>query len=149
MSEIHPKIRTFVFEKLKEDLKFKSLVSWKNELWLLDLETKDWYLTISSQSESWYNQDFFKLYLSLFSITNRQLSSILKEWVESNFEVRISRISRRQSNMTYYIDGMIRSEKNGIDLKNRFGFSYDFVKKFVEIKKEDKSVVLENFIPYL
>ena len=148
MNEIHPKIKTFIFEKLKEDLKFKSLLSWKNEMWVLDLDSKEWYFTILSEGESWYNQEYFKLYLSLFSITNRQLSSILKEWVENNFEVRISRISRRQNNMTYYIDGMIRTEKNGVDLNNRFGFSYDFVKKFVGIKKEDKSVVLENFIPY-
>lgn len=145
---VHPKIKKFILEKLTEDLKSKNILDWKNEIWVLDLDTKEWYLTILSEGETWYNQDFFKVYLNLFSVTNRELSCIIKEWIENNFELRLTNVSRRQNNMTYIIDGMLKTDKNNLNLNNRFGFSYNFVKKFINIKSGRKNIILEDFIPY-
>ena len=147
-TNIHPKLKKLIWEKITQDLRNKSLLTWKNELWVLDLDSKEWYLTILAEGIAWYNQDFFKAYTNLFSLSSRQLASIIKEWIENVFEVRLTSVSRRQSNMTYIIDGMLRSEKNKWEINKRFGFSYELVNKFLNIKKYEPNMILENFIPY-
>ena len=146
--QTHPKVRKYCTDKITEDLKPKNIITWKNEIWVLDLDTKEWYLTICAEGETWYNQDFFRTHMYLFSLSNREISSIIKEWVEKNFEVRVTNVSRRQNNMTYIVDGMLRSNKNKWDINNRFGFSYEIVKRMIEIKREVKNVLVEDFIPY-
>lgn len=146
MSNMNPKLEKIIFSKLFEDLKDKNIVCWKNEFWILDIETTDWYLCVVSQGSSWFNQDFFKTYTNLFSLSNKELSSILKIWVEDIFKVRVHQLSRRQSNMTYIIDGMLRSKKNKWSLNERYGFSYEVVKKFLNLKGKSKELVVEDFI---
>lgn len=146
---IHPRLKKYCSDKITEDLKPKNIITWKNELWVLDLDTKEWYLTICSEGVTWYNQEFFRQHMLLFSLSNREMSSIIKEWVEKNFEIRVTNVSRRQNNMTYIIDGMTRSKKNDWEINNRFGFSYEIVKKMVGIRREIKNVIVEDFLPSL
>lgn len=145
---IHPKLKKYIWDKITEDLKPRSILSHKNEIWVLNLDTKEWYLTILAEGETWYNQTYFNSYLNLFSVSNRVLSSILKEWVEKNFNVRVINVSRRQNNMTYIIDGMLTSKKGKWNLNNRFGFSYEFVKKFLDVKNQNPDLVVENIISF-
>lgn len=148
-SNIHPKLKEFILEKISSDLKSKDILPWKNELWILDIDTTEWYLTILSEGQTWYNQDFFKLYLNLFSLTQRELAAVLKEWIEKNLNIKLTNISRRQANMHYLVDGMLKSDKNKWELNNRFGFSYEFVKKVLEVKGKNQSLLLEELIPSL
>lgn len=147
-TSIHPKLKKYIWEKITDDLRYKNVISHTNEVWVLDLDSKEWYITILAEGETWYNQSFFNLHLNLFSITHKELSSILKEWVEKNFQVRLTNISRRQSNMTYIIDGMLASKKGKWNLNNRFGFSYEFVKKFLDVKNQNPDLVVENIISF-
>jgi IS30 family transposase len=147
-SNIHPNLKKFIWEKITEDLQSKNIIGWKNELWVLDLDTKEWYISITSEGNSHYNQDFFKLYNNLFSLSGRELSSIIKEWLEKELGVRLTNISRRQSNMTYYIDGMTKSDKNSWTIKKRFGFAYEFVNKFLKIKEVNSNILVEDFISF-
>ena len=146
--QLHPKIKDYCYDKITEDLKSKNIITFKNEIWVLDLDTKDWYLTICAEGSTWYNQNFFKTHLHLFSLSNREISSIIKEWIENNFEIRITNVSRRQNNITYIIDGMLRSTKNKWDINKRFGFSYEVVKKMIGLENEIKNVLVEDFISY-
>ena len=147
-NQIHPTLIKYVQQKITEDLNSKNIVGWKNELWVLDLDTKDWFLSIMSEGNSWYNQKFFKPYLGLFSISERELGKIIKDWSEKTFSLKINNVARRQSNLTYIIDGMLRSKKNKWTLNNRFGFSYEIVKKYVSLNKEHKWLVVEDFMIY-
>lgn len=146
MSNIDPKLEKIVFSKLIEDLKDKQIVCWKNEFWIIDLDTTEWYLCVISDNNSWFNQKFFETYVNLFSITNKQLSKILKSWIDKVFGVKITSISRRQSNMSYLIHGMLRSKKNQWKLNERYGFSYELVKKFIGMKSKYRELVVEDFI---
>jgi IS30 family transposase len=147
-NSIHPNLKKIIWDKIHEDLKPKNIIGWKNELWVLDLDSKEWYITITSEGTTHYNQEFFKLYNNLFSVSGKELSPILKEWLEKKFEVRLTNVSRRQSNMTYYIDGMTKSNKNSWTIKSRFGFAYEFVNKFLKIKEINSNILVEDFISF-
>lgn len=143
---IHPKLKKFVLQKLEEDLINKEILPYKNEFWILESENKEWFIYLDAQGSVWYNQHFFQKYKDVFSIESREFSKIMKEWIETKLGFRVSIVARRQSNLTYIIDGMLRSEKNNWTLQNRFGFSYNIVKRYVDLKKNTKNTILEDFM---
>lgn len=146
MTTLHPKIKLFFNEKLEYDLKKTDILTWKNEFWILDIDLKEWFLYLDSNGSVRYNQIFFKSYKDLFSLDNTQLSKFINEWVEFRLGFRVTNVARKQSNLTYMIDGMVLSEKNQWTLKNRFGFSYNIVKRYVNLKKNSNYVLLEDFV---
>lgn len=146
MSTIHPKLKKFFTQKLEYDLKKTDIITFKNEFWILDIDLKEWFLYLDSQGSVWYNQFFFQTYKNLFSLENSQLSNFIKEWIELRLGFRVTNVARKQSTLTYLIDGMLINENNQWTLNNRFGFSYNIVKRYVGLRKNSKYVLLEDFI---
>ena len=51
--------------------------------------------------------------------------------------------------MDYYIDGIIKNDKYKWSLKERFGFSYDTVRRYLDLKSHilTENVELNHFLP--
>ena len=98
--------------------------------------------------KSWYNEKFFNNFFSLFSMKSSEYSPLLKEWIELKTEIPIRQISRKNTNYHYVIDNVLkRSEYNDWSLKERWGFSFFVVKKYVEGKKilQTESIRLKDY----
>lgn len=146
MDFIHPKLKKLITEKIDEDLLKKRIVTYKDEFWILETENTNWFLYFDATNSVYYNQKFFQTYRDVFSVNSSQLSTIIREWVENRLGVRVTCVSRRQSNLDYIIEGMIRSEKGKWTLENRFGFGYELVKRYLNLKKVCGEILVEDFM---
>jgi hypothetical protein len=74
-----------------------------------------------------------------------QYSKILKEWVEKTLDLKLKSCSRKNTNYDYLIDGVISESTENYVWKEdkRFGFSYNTVKKYHDLKKLSKSKEVE------
>jgi hypothetical protein len=150
MSQISHRLKELIFFKLNEDLKKFIIHPYGNDIWLLDKESKTWFLQIESKGDLWYNQKYFNNFFLLFSLGSTEYSKILKEWTEKVLEVRLKSSSRKNTNYDYLIENIIfeKTEENIWDGKKRFGFSYNTVKKYSEFKNKSKSksVQLDEYL---
>jgi hypothetical protein len=73
---------------------------------------------------------------------------LLKKWVEIGFGHPINQISRKNLDISYYIDGITRGTDKIWKLNERYGFSYSVVRRFLGLKKyiPEKNIKLEHFL---
>lgn len=140
------RLQKIIFNKLDSDLSNKIYHPFGRELWLLDIDTKEWYFHFTNDGKLWYNQKIFNSYFSIFSLDFHQYQKILKKWFEDITELNVYSISRKNSNMEYFIDGVIRNTNYKWSIKDRYGYSYHIIKKYLSLKSETKNVTLKNYI---
>jgi len=144
---IHDNLKKFVIERLESDLFEKELFPFGRELWVLDFDNKFWYLFIDCDGVFWYNQNFFKIYLDLFSLNKTQFDKILKTWFEKRFNIQIRNVMRRNSDLNWVIESMPKSRiEKKWSLTERKGFSYETVNRFLGIEKKTSKVSVGDFI---
>jgi hypothetical protein len=120
--------------KITSDLNQHTILPYKKELWVLDLNKKEWYMIITSEGYLWYNSKKFNTYVDFFSIKLRELSNLLRDWVESNLKIRINNVSKKNTELNYAIDLLLM--KNQIfEINKRYGFSYEVVKNYLYLTK--------------
>lgn len=142
------RIQKLVFNKLNRDLDNTIYHPHGQEIWIINFETKEWFFEYHNDGQLWYNQKIFSVNLPLFSLTNSENQKFLKIWFEKTLDLTVNKISRKNSNMDYYIDGIIKDKKYKWSLKERFGFSYSTVKRYLDLKSciLTENVQLDNFL---
>ena len=58
MSDIHPQLKKFVFNKLVEDISDKGIFTNESDIWVIEEDTRDWFLQANSSGSLFYNQKF-------------------------------------------------------------------------------------------
>jgi hypothetical protein len=146
--KISEKIQKLVFNKLNRDLYNTIYHPHGQEIWIINFDTKEWFFEYHNDGQLWYNQKIFSVNLPLFSLTNSENQKFLKNWFEKTLNLTVNKISRKNSNMDYYIDGIIKDTKYKWSLKERFGFSYNTVKRYLDLKSHilTENVQLDNFL---
>lgn len=146
--KISEKIQKLVFNKLNRDLHNTIYHPHGQEIWIINFDTKEWFFEYHNDGQLWYNQKIFSVNLPLFSLTNSENQKFLKNWFEKTLDLTVNKISRKNSNMDYYIDGIIKDTKYKWSLKERFGFSYNTVKRYLDLKSHilTENVQLDNFL---
>jgi hypothetical protein len=141
------KFKKLVFLKLSEDLSDKIFKPFAGEFWVIDPIDNKWFLSYSNNGNLQYNQIFFSSFFRLFSLQSNEYQIILKEWFEFNFDLVVNQLQRRNTNYDYFVINIINNEKPW-SIKNRYGFGYYFVKKYLDLKQniQEMNIVLENFI---
>ena len=142
------KLQKLVFDKLTRDLNNTIYHPHGQEIWIINFDTKEWFFEYHNDGVLWYNQKIFSVNLPLFSLTNSENQKFLKIWFEKKLNLTVNKISRKNSNMDYYIDGIIKDTKYKWSLKERFGFSYNTVKRYLDLKSHilTENVQLNNFL---
>lgn len=142
------KIQKLVFNKLTRDLHNTIYHPHGREIWIINFDTKEWFFEYHNNGQLWYNQKIFSVNLPLFSLTNSENQKIIKNWFEKNLKLPVNKISRKNSNMDYYIDGIIKDNKYKWSIKERFGFSYDTVKRYLDLKSHvlTENIELDHFL---
>jgi hypothetical protein len=145
---IHKKLEKLIFDKLVDDLSEVVYHPHGQDIWFINFDTKEWYFQYTNTGQLWYNQIFFKNYFNLFSLSNSDYQKILKLWFETSIDLPVNVIMRKNSNMDYYIDGIMRNTNYKWSLKDRFGFSYHTVKHYLGLKSHisEENIKLEHFL---
>lgn len=146
MSEIHPHLKKFVFDKLVEDISNKGIFTNESEFWIIEEDTRDWFIQANSNGQLFYNQKFFQPYQSLFSLESKTLGNLIGEWFEKNFDLPLRNIQRKQGSMEYYISGFLKKKKGLLEINNRYGFTHGFTKKYLTLKKGKGKVFVEDYL---
>jgi hypothetical protein len=149
--KISEKLKTFILKKLISDLRNISFHPYGREIWLINSDDKIWYFVMECDGTLWFNQKVFNNFFHLFSLNSTEYSPILKEWFESLIDVSIRTVSRKNTDYDYIIEGVLRRSNSKYDwsLENRFGFGYQVVKKYLDIKKVSKGKEIRVFDYYL
>ncbi len=146
MSEIHPHLKKFVFDKLVEDISNKGIFTNESDFWIIEEDTRDWFIQVNSNGQLFYNQKFFQPYQYLFSLESKTLGNLIGEWFEKNFDLPLRTIQRKQGSMEYYISGFLKKKKGLLEFNNRYGFTYGFTKKYLTLKKGKGKVFVEDYL---
>lgn len=139
------RIISLIYQKLNSDLQEKVIVTEGSEIWIVDSETKEWYLEYDSRNFLYYNKKFFDNFFSLFSC--KDYSKIIQNWFENLGFGIVKGTSRKNSNSEFMIDKILKNKKTWT-LQNRFGFSYSLVKKITSQKKilNKQNLQLKDFL---
>lgn len=146
MSQIHPKLKSIIFQKLEEDFFDKEIIPNGRTFWIIESDKNDWFINMTCNGLLEFNTSFAKSYSDLFSMDFRLFSKILKEWFEKKMEIRVNSLQRRTPNLQYLVEDAVCGKNGKWSLDERFGFSYDFIKKYVTLKKSEKRVLVQDFI---
>ena len=142
----HPKLKKIISDKLIEDLSQKEVFPYGNEIWILDRENFEWYMYVNSSGKLTYNQIFFKTYIRLFGIPNKDFDKLLGRWFEKKFNIPIRTTMRQNSSLEYILVKMFEQNFDKWSIRERKGFSYEIVKRFLGIESVSKNVIVEDFI---
>lgn len=142
------KLQKLVFDKIDCDLSNATYHPHGQEIWIIDFDTKEWYFIYSNNGQLWYNQKIFNLNLPLFSLNNSENQKLLKIWFEKSLNLIVNKISRKNSNMDYYIDGVMRNANYKWSMKERYGFSYHTIKHYLDLKSHilEENIKIEHFL---
>lgn len=146
MSEINPKFVKYIDHNLEQDLFNKNIITYEDSMWIVDLDQRTWFFYVTSNGTLHYNQNHFRYYNKLFSLTHKQFSKIITRWFENKFEIPIINFLRCSSEMNYMLDKILKSKHDNWEINKRFGFSYGVVKKFLKLKEQTKQVFVEDFV---
>lgn len=142
------KLTKFIHKRLFDELSDKIYHPCGNDLWIIDVDKPQWYFQVGNNGKLQYNRIFFEDFFRIFSFERNVYEKILIFWIENVFNVRITSISRRNFDFSFYVDGIVNNSSKKWSMKDRYGFSYVLVKRFLVLKNEssDKTVKLKHFL---
>lgn len=142
------RLRKFISKRLFEKLSDKTYYPYGKDVWIIDLEKRNWYFQYNSEGKLNYNPKFFDDFFYMFSLEQKQYQILLKKWFESSVEYPVNQISRRSLDISYYIDGITRGNVKKWDINERYGFPYGIVKQFLDLKRHipEENIKLEHFL---
>lgn len=139
----------FVFYRIEDILSETFLIDSKECFWVLDLNLGTWFLCYQNSGNLTYNFSKFSSCLHLFNLKTSEFSKILKKWLEKTLKIQVRSVQRVNTNQDYLLDD-IKTTRKRWKLNQRYGFSYDFVKKVqtkVEIQSKCKSEGSKEEVP--
>lgn len=141
------KFKKLIFYKLNLDLFDKVIKPYAGEFWIIDLNDNKWFLKFTNQGELRYNQIFFNNFFSLFSLEFKEFQPFIKDWFEYNFDLSVNEIQRINCTYDYFVINIINNEKPW-SIKERNGFGYYFVKKYLDLQKNlpELNVIMDHYL---
>lgn len=142
------KLRKFIFDRLFDELSDKTYYPYGSEVWVVDFLNDEWYFQYNSQGRLNYNRKFFDTFFRVFSLNQSEYQKLLKFWFEHNTEHQVNHISRKNLDVNYYIDGIKRSKTTKWSLKERFGYSYGHISRYLGLKQyiSEENIKFEYFL---
>lgn len=137
------RLSQIVRKKICIDLSGQKIIYSGNKFTIIDNLTDHWILQITNENNVGYSWKVFSSYLSLFSLTTRELSNHIKSWIETFFKIRVNNIIRVNTDLKWTFENSLE-KKMDIDLRKRFGFSYSFIKKMASLDRNPEGFYLLN-----
>lgn len=87
------KFKKIIFDKLYKDLSHVEIIPFKDSIWFIDREEKDWYFEYEKPDILWWRWGYFNSFFKLFSIESEEFQWILSEWVEEVLNCKVNKTS--------------------------------------------------------
>jgi hypothetical protein len=146
--EINEKLKKLLFSEITSEYKEKIIVPYESDLWILDIDKKNWYFQLESNGTLWYNQKSIDNIFKYFSIHYKNYQPIIKNWIEDLTELHVLKIARRNTNYDYILEKIEKNTKNKVtwSLSDRRGFPHHVVKKYLGISENGNFVKVDDFM---
>jgi len=144
MVSLHPRLLELIDYRLKGSVKNLELIPDGCDLWMVDSDSNQWVISISSSGILKYNLKFFNDIFAVFSMKWDEYQSVLKVWFEKIIKVPIRQIQRVSGDMSYVLEKILK-RANKWTLNKRYEFSYNVVKEYLRKKDIYEEVRLENY----
>ena len=144
MVSLHPRLLELIDYRLRGSIKNLTLIPDGSDLWMVDLESNQWVISISSSGILKYNLKFFNDIFAVFSMKWDEYQSFLKAWFEKIIKVPIRQIQRVSGDMSYVLEKIMKRADKWT-LNKRYEFSYKVVKEYLRKKDIYEEVRLENY----
>ena len=141
-------LKKFIHKRLHDELLDKIYHPCGKDIWILDYDKPEWYFQVNSEGLLHYNRKFVEDFFRKFGFERKLYEKFLIFWFENAFNVRISSISRRNFDISFYFDGITTDPTKKWSIKDRFGFPFGIINKFLILRTEspDKTVKLKHFL---
>lgn len=141
------KLEKLVFHLIEDTLQDTILIPDGNSLWITDSDIKSWYFEYRNDGSFLYNSIFFHSKMRIFTLKNNELSFLLRSWFEKSFPIHVRQTIRTNSDLDWKLE-KIRKGRREWDMKNRYGFNYDIIKRYLDLKKQaiGENVTVKNYI---
>lgn len=144
MISLHPRLLKLIDYRLKGSVKNLKLMPDGSDLWMVDSDSNQWVISISSSGILKYNLKFFNDIFAVFSMKWDEYQSVLKVWFEKIIKVPIRQIQRVSGDMSYVLEKILKRADKWT-LNKRYEFSYKVVKEYLRKKDIYEEVRLENY----
>jgi len=132
--DINPRLKKIIFDKLNSDLEEFIFFPTGRETWIINLDDKSWYFLSDCFGQVYYNSIFFNRFFRLFSLEQNEYQELLKGWFADVTSQNVRIISRRNGNFDYIIEPLLKKNIEW-SLFERYGWSYEIVRKYLDMKK--------------
>ena len=144
MVSLHPRLLELIDYRLKGSVKNLKLMPDGSDLWMVDSDSNQWVISISSSGILKYNLKFFNDIFAVFSLKWDEYQIVLKSWFEKIIKVPIRQIQRVSGDMSYVLEKIMKRADKWT-LNKRYEFSYKVVKEYLRKKDIYEEVRLENY----
>lgn len=144
MIELNNRLNELIDLRLRMSLKNFIIIARGDEIWILDPQNKEWIIKLSSFGKLVYNLKFFNLTFAVFSMRWKQYQRNLKNWVEKVFEIPIRESHRSNADFGYLVEKLDKNKKVW-KINQRYQFSFQVVKKYLEKEKTCKEITLNEY----
>lgn len=127
---------------------FKCLVhTYGKEIWVFNETETLWLIILNSDGVLKFNPKFFDKIFNYFSLNQKDYKVIIKDWLEKILNFPVRQVERCSSNLDYLTETILnkKNDKKEWKLNDRFDFSFELVKKFLELKSKYEQVELNAF----
>lgn len=131
------RLQKLVFLRINDILGDSILVPNGNSLWITNPNIDDWFFEYKNDGSLIFNGLIFHRGLIIFSLNRSEISVFLKKWFEIHFSLMVRGISKKNSNMDYYLE-KISKKRDDWTIEKRFGFTFETVKRYLNIKNESE-----------
>ena len=144
MFSLHPRLLELIDYRLKGSVKNFKLIPDGCDLWMVNSDSNQWVISISSSGILKYNLKFFNDIFAVFSLRWDEYQTVLKGWFEKIIKVPIRQIQRVSGDMSYVLEKIMKRADKWT-LNKRYEFSDKVVKEYLEIKDIYEEVKLQNY----
>jgi hypothetical protein len=131
-------------KKLTSDVSRLVFYPFGSDIWIFDIDLRIWVMYYENCGRLSYNVNYFNDIFRFFNLGHLEYQKILKSWFIKNFEIHVLSVHRNNTDYKYILDAVVGSTKQSWDLKNRYGYSYGVVKRFLDLDKTKKNYVEIN-----
>ena len=84
------RLKTIIFDKLYKDLSHVEIIPYKDSIWFIDRENKEWYFEYVKPDKLWWRWGYFNDFFLLFSMQPAQFVRVITEWVEDVLNYKVN-----------------------------------------------------------
>lgn len=141
------KFEKLVFLRIDECLYPQILTPNKSSIWITDENLEKWFFEYRSDGVLIYNGILFTEMLKVFTLRPSEIANFIKNWFEKKMRLPVRQINRKNSLLDYELSNF-KKKISDLTLKDRYGFSYDVVKKYKDLQNlsETQTVFVDKFI---